>query len=272
HREHPDDDVRQPPRDRGERRGVRWRVVKVDRTVRMHRPTVRHRLPEVLGIGQSVEPWSKLSGPVPVELVGEVGAPVRHGSHDARTTGQKRSSDVRRIRAFSHSVDEVVAPVVAAPDPTPDPALRDAADIARELGVDPAVGLSTAEAARRLRVDGPNELRAKPPLPGWRRFLAQFQDPLVYLLLVAVAISLLAWAAEGARGVPIDAVVISVVLMLNAVLGFVEEHRAENAVAALQSMTEARATVLRDGRLTTVPSHELVRGDILVLNEGDAGG
>jgi magnesium-transporting ATPase (P-type) len=173
---------------------------------------------------------------------------------------------------FSHSVDEVAAPVVAAPDPTPDPALRDAADIARELGVDPAVGLSTAEAARRLRVDGPNELRAKPPLPGWRRFLAQFQDPLVYLLLVAVAISLLAWAAEGARGVPIDAVVISVVLMLNAVLGFVEEHRAENAVAALQSMTETRATVLRDGRLTTVPSHELVRGDILVLNEGDAVG
>lgn len=153
-----------------------------------------------------------------------------------------------------------------------DPSLRDAADVAAELGVDPAVGLTSAEAARRLREDGPNELRAKPPVPLWRKVLAQFQHPLIYLLLGAVAISLIAWAAEGAVGVPIDATVIAAVVILNAALGLVQESRAETAVAALKSMTEASSTVLRDGELRTVPSHELVRGDILVLNEGDAVG
>ncbi|RWA18967.1 cation-translocating P-type ATPase [Mycolicibacterium elephantis] len=153
-----------------------------------------------------------------------------------------------------------------------DPSLRDAADVAAELGVDPAVGLTSAEAARRLREDGPNELRAKPPVPLWRKILSQFQHPLIYLLLGAVAISLIAWAAEGAVGVPIDATVIAAVVILNAALGLIQESRAETAVAALKSMTEASSTVLRDGELRTVPSHELVRGDILVLNEGDAVG
>lgn len=163
-------------------------------------------------------------------------------------------------------VDSLAATVAS------DPSLRDAADVAAELGVDPAVGLTSAEAARRLREDGPNELRAKPPVPLWRKILAQFQHPLIYLLLGAVAISLIAWAAEGAVGVPIDATVITAVVILNAALGLVQESRAETAVAALKSMTEASSTVLRDGELRTVPSHELVRGDILVLNEGDAVG
>lgn len=163
-------------------------------------------------------------------------------------------------------VDSLAATVAS------DPSLRDAADVAAELGVDPAVGLTSAEAARRLREDGPNELRAKPPVPLWRKILAQFQHPLIYLLLGAVAISLIAWAAEGAVGVPIDATVIAAVVILNAALGLVQESRAETAVAALKSMTEASSTVLRDGELRTVPSHELVRGDILVLNEGDAVG
>ncbi|KAE8763349.1 cation-translocating P-type ATPase [Georgenia thermotolerans] len=153
-----------------------------------------------------------------------------------------------------------------------DPAQRDAADVARELGVDPAVGLSSTEAARRLAADGPNELRARPPVPLWRKVLAQFQDPLVYLLLVAVAISLVAWAAEGATGPPVDAIVIAAVILLNALLGLVQEAKAENAVAALQTMTAATSTVLRDGELRTVPAAELVRGDVLVLGEGDAVG
>ena len=109
-------------------------------------------------------------------------------------------------------------------------------------------------------------------MPVWRRLLAQFQDPLICLLVVAVVISLMAWAAEGAQGVPIDALVITVVIMLNGTIGFIQESRAENAVAALQSMTAARSTVLRDGELRTLPSSELVRGDILVLAEGDAVG
>ncbi|MFD6138359.1 cation-translocating P-type ATPase [Promicromonospora sp. NPDC060271] len=153
-----------------------------------------------------------------------------------------------------------------------DPSLREADDVVRELGVDPAVGLSAAEAARRLAADGPNELRSRPPVPLWRKVLEQFRDPLVALLLVAVAISVIVWWVEGAEGVPVDAVVIAAIVVLNAVLGLVQESRAENAVAALRSMTEATSTVLRDGRRVTVRSAELVRGDVLVLAEGDAVG
>jgi Ca2+-transporting ATPase len=150
--------------------------------------------------------------------------------------------------------------------------LRAAADALTAFRVDPAAGLDSAEALRRLQTDGPNELRAAAPVPMWRKILTQFQDPLIYLLLVAIAISLGAWAVEGATGVPIDAVVIVAVVLLNAVLGFVQENKAENAVAALQSMIAATSTVRRDGELRTVPAAELVRGDILVLGEGDAVG
>ncbi|HEY5151380.1 MAG TPA: cation-translocating P-type ATPase [Mycobacterium sp.] len=157
-------------------------------------------------------------------------------------------------------------------DPSRDPSIRDGAEVARDLAVDPATGLASAEAERRLHRDGGNELRAKAPVPMWRKVLRQFQDPLIYLLLVAVAISMAAWLAEGASGAPLDALVISAIVVLNGVLGFVQENRAEAAVRALQSMTEATSTVLREGELRTVSSRELVRGDILVLNEGDAVG
>ncbi|MFD7025926.1 cation-translocating P-type ATPase [Promicromonospora sukumoe] len=158
------------------------------------------------------------------------------------------------------------------PLPAPDPSVRAADDVARDLGVDPATGLTAAEAARRLAADGPNELRSRPPVPLWRKVLDQFQDPLVALLLVAVAISLAVWWVEDAHGVPVDAVVIAAIVVLNAVLGLVQESKAESAVAALRSMTEAMSTVLRDGRRVTVRSAELVRGDVLVLAEGDAVG
>ncbi|MFI2488764.1 cation-translocating P-type ATPase [Promicromonospora kroppenstedtii] len=163
-------------------------------------------------------------------------------------------------------------PPPSVPLPAPDPSVRDAADVAADLGVDPATGLTDAEAARRLAHDGPNELRSRPPVPVWRKVLDQFRDPLVALLLVAVAISLVVWWVEGAHGLPVDAVVIAAIVVLNAVLGLVQESKAESAVAALRSMTEAMSTVLRDGRRVTVRSAELVRGDVLVLGEGDAVG
>ncbi|MCW2134197.1 cation-transporting P-type ATPase [Arthrobacter sp. VKM Ac-2550] len=150
--------------------------------------------------------------------------------------------------------------------------LRAASDALVAFRVDPAAGLDSAEAERRLQTDGPNELRTSARVPRWRKILAQFQDPLIYLLLVAIAISLGAWAVEGATGAPIDAVVIAAVVLLNALLGLVQENKAENAVAALKSMTAATSTVWRDGELKTVPAAELVLGDILVLGEGDAVG
>ncbi|BBX19546.1 haloacid dehalogenase [Mycolicibacterium duvalii] len=160
----------------------------------------------------------------------------------------------------------------ASADISLDPSLRELTEVARCVAVDPAVGLSTVEAGRRLRRDGPNELRAKPPVPVWRKVLSQFQDPLVYLLVVAVAISVAAWLAEGAAGAPIDAIVITAIIVVNGVLGYVEQDKAETAVAALQSMTEATSLVLRDSELRTVASRALVRGDVLVLSEGDAVG
>ena len=120
---------------------------------------------------------------------------------------------------------------------------RPIADVAAELGADVVRGLSSAEAASRLARHGPNELASAPPVPAWRRMLAQFADPLIYLLLVAVVVSLVSWAAEGADGVPYEALVITAIIVLNGVLGYVQEARAEQAVAALQRMVAASATV-----------------------------
>ena len=151
-----------------------------------------------------------------------------------------------------------------------EPWRHDAAEVAEELGTDLARGLSSAEAAARLARDGPNQLDPAEQVPAWRKFLAQFSDPLIYLLIAAVAVSVAAWAVEGADGVPFEAIVIGVIIVLNAVLGYVQEARAEQAVAALQRMAAATAGVVRDGREERVASADLVRGDVLVLAEGDA--
>ena len=161
--------------------------------------------------------------------------------------------------------------------PHDDLSLIDIADLALALGTDLEHGLGAEEAATRLRADGPNELRAVPPVPLWRRALTQFQDPLVYLLGAAAAVALVAWWFEGrghsgAAGWPLDAIVIAAVVVLNAVLGWLQEAKAAQAVAALAKMTTATSSVLRDGAVARVPSAELVKGDLLVLAEGDAVG
>ena len=107
-------------------------------------------------------------------------------------------------------------------------------------------------------------------MPAWRRFLEQFQDPLIYLLLAAVVISVVAWALEGADGVPVDALVIAAIVILNAIMGYVQEAKAADAVAALRRMIEVTSTVVRGGETVRIPSRDLVRGDLLVLAEGDS--
>jgi Ca2+-transporting ATPase len=144
--------------------------------------------------------------------------------------------------------------------------------VAQGFGSDPELGLTAAKAASLLSEFGRNELRAVSPTPAWRRLLAQFQDPLVYLLLGAIVIALVAWLIEGLEGWPIDALVIAMVVLANAVLGFVQEARAASAVAALARMTAVTSSVLRDGERMRIPSAELVPGDILLLEEGDAVG
>ncbi|WP_400997059.1 cation-translocating P-type ATPase [Agromyces sp. GXQ0307] len=150
-----------------------------------------------------------------------------------------------------------------------DPAREDPVEVAGRLGVDPEVGLDAAEADERLRTHGPNELRPARRTPLWRRVIAQLADPLILLLLAAVVVSVVAWIVEGAHGWPIDALVILAIIVLNAVLGLVQESRAEQAVAALAVMTRAHSTVLRGGELRTVASDALVPGDVLALAEGD---
>jgi len=133
-------------------------------------------------------------------------------------------------------------------------------------------GLTSAEAADRLERFGPNQLRAQKTEPQWRKFLRQFQDPLVYLLFIAMGISLGAWIVEGATGAPIDVIVIVIIVIANAILGYTQEAKAADAVAALAKMTAANSTVMRDGKQQTIPSHNLVPGDVLLLAEGDAVG
>lgn len=152
----------------------------------------------------------------------------------------------------------------------PEPWRRDVAEVAHDLETDVRSGLSSGEAGARLGRYGPNQLEAGVRVPGWRRFLIQFANPLIYLLLGAVAISLLAWFLEGAEGTPYEVIVIVVIVLLNAILGYVQESRAEQAVAALQQMAAPEATVVRDGREQRVPSADVVPGDVLILAEGDA--
>ena len=158
--------------------------------------------------------------------------------------------------------------------PQIDPSLADAQAVAASLGVDPNTGLSQAEAERRLAQYGPNELASAPPVPKWKKFLAQFQDPLVYLLLAATVISLIAWFIERSHGtagevLPFDAIVIILILIVNAVLGYIQEARAEQAVEALAQMTAPQTSVLRDGKIVHINTADVVPGDIVVLGEGD---
>ncbi len=153
-----------------------------------------------------------------------------------------------------------------------DPSVDDANQVASALATDLEIGLSSKEASRRLAENGRNELRATVPIPTWRRVLSQFQDPLIYLLLAAIGIALAAWLIEGGAGWPVDAIVIALVVVLNALLGYVQQAKAENAVAALARMTAVTSVVIRGGQVVRIPSAELVRGDLLVLGEGDAVG
>jgi magnesium-transporting ATPase (P-type) len=107
-------------------------------------------------------------------------------------------------------------------------------------------------------------------VPGWQKLLAQFRDPLVYLLIGAVAVSLMAWLFEGTPGLPFEVLVIGFIIVANGILGYVQEARAEHAVAALQRMAAPTATVIRDGHPQPLPATEIVPGDILQLEEGDA--
>lgn len=137
-------------------------------------------------------------------------------------------------------------------------------------GSDASSGLTTLEAQSRLQDYGCNTLPSVPPIPAWQRFLAQFRDPLTPLLLAATAISLAVWWTLRDSVFPYEALTIFAIVLLNAILGSIQDYRAEQAVAALQAMSAATTHVLRDGSVQTIPTTEVVPEDILLIEEGDS--
>jgi Ca2+-transporting ATPase len=139
------------------------------------------------------------------------------------------------------------------------------------LGSDAAHGLTRAEAQQRLEQYGPNLLRSAPETPWWRRLLEQFENVLVIILLVAIAISVVEWLLQDPResALPYEAIVIAVIVVLNALLGFFQEARAERSVRALMALAAPESTVIRDGERQRVPAREIVPGDIVLVEVGD---
>jgi Ca2+-transporting ATPase len=130
-------------------------------------------------------------------------------------------------------------------------------------------GLSSDEALRRLATVGPNALPEAPPIPLWRRFLAQFQSPLIYLLLFALVFDLATWLWNGADHGPAEALAIAAVLLLNASLGAHQERRSERALAQLQALAAPLVWVVRDGAFARIATRELVPGDLLRVEAGE---
>jgi Ca2+-transporting ATPase len=134
--------------------------------------------------------------------------------------------------------------------------------VAARLESDPATGLPSDLAAARLGAVGPNRLTEPPKRPAWRVLLDQFRNLLIVVLMAAAVLA-------GLVGDLKDTVVIAVVLAANAVLGFLQEHRAERSLAALRKMVVATAKVRRDGQVREVPAESLVPGDVVLLEAGD---
>jgi Ca2+-transporting ATPase len=157
-----------------------------------------------------------------------------------------------------------------APRAEPSPAVErcwtlDALEVLRLVASDPEEGLSSREAQRRLETCGPNELEERPRRPAWAVFLGQFASTMIVVLLVAAGVT-------AALGDVQDTVAILAVVLLNGIVGFVQEYRAEGAMAALQRMTSPHAQVLRDGDPREIPAIELVPGDVVLLSAGDVVG
>ena len=135
-------------------------------------------------------------------------------------------------------------------------------------------GLSSTEAAKRLETNGKNKLVEGKKESLIVRFFKQLAEPMTIILLVAAAISA---GVEIYNGVasqhwefPSDVVIILAVVLINAILGVFQESKAEKAIEALQEMSKAQSKVIRDGKLILIPSEDLVVGDIIVLEAGDA--
>ncbi len=151
--------------------------------------------------------------------------------------------------------------MTAAPSPGKAWHSQSAEEVLRQLAT-AATGLSAQEAAQRLAANGPNELKEGKRISPWQIFLGQFMSLIVWILIVAGIIS-------GVLGETVDSIAILAIVVLNAVIGFYQEHSAEKSIAALKKMAAPQAKVWRDGAIKVVPAAEIVTGDVLELEAGD---
>ena len=135
-------------------------------------------------------------------------------------------------------------------------------EIAERLSVDPQTGLSASEVQRRAKANGPNEILEHPPRSLWWMFLNQFTDFMILGLIAAAVVS-------GIIGEPLDSLAIVVIVLLNGIIGFVQEYRAERAMASLKMLVPRSAKVCREGQTLTVPVAELTYGDCVMVEAGD---
>jgi Ca2+-transporting ATPase len=137
-----------------------------------------------------------------------------------------------------------------------------AVEIAKRLSVDSQAGLSTSEVQRRAKAYGPNEILEHPPRSLWWIFLNQFTDFMILGLIAAAVVS-------GIIGEPLDSLAIVVIVLLNGIIGFVQEYRAERAMTALKKLVPRSAKVSREGQTLTVPVAELTYGDCVMVEAGN---
>ena len=147
--------------------------------------------------------------------------------------------------------------------------LASAEEVLEEQSTSAAQGLTAAETQSRLASVGPNKLDEEEKTPMWKRFFEQMGDPMVIMLLVAAAISVITGFIQGEPEWADAAIILSVVI-LNSVLGVIQEAKSEQALEALQEMSAAQSKVIRDGKMVHMASSELVPGDVVLLEAGDS--
>ena len=149
------------------------------------------------------------------------------------------------------------------------PYTQSAEDVVKQLNTDIEKGISSSEVKIRLETYGPNSLEEKEKTPLWKKFLSQFADAMVMILIGAAILSAVMAVKEGGFEGWIDVIVILAIVIINAILGVYQEGKADQAIAALKKMSSPQAKVIRDGVQTVVPSDQLVPGDLILLDAGD---
>ena len=159
-----------------------------------------------------------------------------------RDKGSRAIHDERKAIAAPHSLpqDQLVAAVGSSLDE----------------------GLSDDQAVRARTLHGRNELSETPPVPAWQRFLRQFKELVIWILIIAAIIS-------GLVGELADAVAILAIVLVNGIIGFLQEERAEQALASLKKLSSPLAKVVRGGKVESIPANQVVPGDLIELEAGD---